>query len=266
MNTIDNTHSNDKIRRFILRLEDTLICALIERAQFAHNHSIYIPGALDFNNMTGKRSFLEYFLWETEKMHAKARRYVNPGEYYPFTSPLPAPTVKLPPSLFEYPSFLWPNEVNINDTIMDIYTESIVPTICTQADGDDDNDDGQYANSAMRDIECLEALSRRIHYAKFVAEMRFRGDSETFARLARAYDRQAIADRVTDRSMEKKMLQRLGRKALVYGQTLLEETEMRNRLPAAQQVVQVYERWVIPLSRKVEVDYLITRGLAYCTE
>lgn len=49
---------------------------------------------------------------------------------------------------------------------MDIYTESIVPTICTQADGDDDNDDGQYANSAMRDIECLEALSRRIHYGK----------------------------------------------------------------------------------------------------
>lgn len=51
---------------------------------------------------------------------------------------------------------------------MDVYTESIVPTICAQADGDDDddNDDGQYANSAMRDIECLEALSRRIHYGK----------------------------------------------------------------------------------------------------
>lgn len=45
--------------------------ALIERAQFAHNHSIYMPGALDFNNMTGKRSFLEYYLWETEKMHGK---------------------------------------------------------------------------------------------------------------------------------------------------------------------------------------------------
>lgn len=102
--------------------------------------------------------------------------------------------------------------------------------------------------------------------AKFIAEMRFRGDSEMFARLARAYDRQAIADCITDRSMEKKMLQRLGRKALVYGQTLLEETGKRDRLPAAQQVVQVYEQWVIPLSRKVEVDYLITRGLAYCTE
>lgn len=29
MNTIDNTHSNDKIRRFILRLEDTLICGMV---------------------------------------------------------------------------------------------------------------------------------------------------------------------------------------------------------------------------------------------
>lgn len=29
MNTIDNTHSNDKIRRFILRLEDTLVCGMV---------------------------------------------------------------------------------------------------------------------------------------------------------------------------------------------------------------------------------------------
>lgn len=48
---------------------------------------------------------------------------------------------------------------------MDIYTRSIVPTICKHDDNDDD-DDGQYANSAIRDIECLEALSRRIHYGK----------------------------------------------------------------------------------------------------
>lgn len=53
--------------------------ALIERAQFAHNHSIYIPGALDFNNMTGKRSFLEYFLWETEKMHGKNSSSPSPA-------------------------------------------------------------------------------------------------------------------------------------------------------------------------------------------
>lgn len=55
--------------RFLFHL--WMYIALIERAQFAHNHSIYIPGALDFNNMTGKRSFLEYYLWETEKMHGK---------------------------------------------------------------------------------------------------------------------------------------------------------------------------------------------------
>lgn len=49
---------------------------------------------------------------------------------------------------------------------MDIYTRSIVPTICKHDDDNDDDDDGQYANSAIRDIECLEALSRRIHYGK----------------------------------------------------------------------------------------------------
>ena len=43
---------------------------------------------------------------------------------------------------------------------MEIYTKSIVPEICQ------DRDDSNYGSSATRDIECLQALSRRIHYGK----------------------------------------------------------------------------------------------------
>lgn len=35
-------------------------------------------------------------------------------------------------------------------------------------------DDGNYGSSAMYDVFCLQALSRRIHFGKFVAEAKFR--------------------------------------------------------------------------------------------
>lgn len=43
---------------------------------------------------------------------------------------------------------------------MDIYIKSIVTEIC------EDRDDNNYGSSATKDIECLQALSRRIHYGK----------------------------------------------------------------------------------------------------
>ena len=79
---------------------------------------------------------------------------LNSPDEYAFTSPLPAPI--LPP--LEYPNFLYPNDINVTSKIMDMYIRTIVPSI--SADGDDQ----QYGSSATRDIECLQALSRRIHY------------------------------------------------------------------------------------------------------
>lgn len=195
----------------------------------------------------------------------------SPDEYA-FTSPLPAPI--LPP--LEYPKFLYPNNINVTSKIMDMYISSIVPSI--SADGDDQ----QYGSSATRDIECLQALSRRIHYGnaellmindslltyligKFIAESKFRDDPEEYARLARANDREGINELLTNRAVEKKLLERLRHKALVYGQTLDQEQEGTSthlRVPV-ETVVELYERWVIPLTKEVEVDYLIVRGLAY---
>ncbi|KAI8377925.1 chorismate mutase [Radiomyces spectabilis] len=248
---IDNPFSLDTLRNTLIRLEDTIIFALIERAQFAMNRCIYIPGALEFQGATGDRSFLEFFLWETEKVHAKVRRYTSPDEYA-FTSPLPEPI--LPPLQFK--EFLFPNDINVNEEIMKIYTKSIVPEICQ------DTDDQNYGSSATKDIECLQALSRRIHYGKFIAESKFRSNPEDYTRLALANDRDGIYELLTNRAVEKKLLERLGRKALVYGQTLDQEQVGSNthlRIPI-KVVVELYERWVIPLTKQVEVDYLILRG------
>jgi chorismate mutase len=37
-----------------------------------------------------------------------------------------------------------------------------------------EGDDGNYGSAATLDVLCLQALSQRIHYGKFVAEAKFR--------------------------------------------------------------------------------------------
>lgn len=44
---------------------------------------------------------------------------------------------------------------------MDFYVKDILPTICKQSD------DQNYGSSATKDIEALQALSKRIHFGKF---------------------------------------------------------------------------------------------------
>jgi hypothetical protein len=59
--------SLDRIRGILTRLEDTIIFALIERAQFAHNPKAYQKGALPELKATGfEGSWLDWFLKETE--------------------------------------------------------------------------------------------------------------------------------------------------------------------------------------------------------
>ncbi|KAI8982640.1 chorismate mutase, partial [Pilobolus umbonatus] len=244
----------DQLRSTLIRLEDTIIFALIERTQFALNPCIYNKGALEFKGATGELSFLEYFFWETEKVHAKVRRYTSPDEYA-FTSPLPDPV--LPP--LHYEPFLYPNNINVNDKIMDIYIKDILPFICKQ--GDDKN----YGSSATKDIEALQALSKRIHFGKFIAESKFRSNPEEYTRLALTEDRQKIDELLTNKAVEAQVLERLRRKALVYGQTLDEEQEGVNkhlRIPV-DVIVNLYKQYVIPITKEVEVNYLLNRGKAY---
>lgn len=62
--------SLERIRSTLIRLEDTIIFGLIERAQFAHNPRIYEPGAFAELTESGvKGSWLSWFLRETEAFH-----------------------------------------------------------------------------------------------------------------------------------------------------------------------------------------------------
>ena len=64
--------SLERIRSVLIRLEDTIIFDLIERAQFAHNPRIYQRGGFkELQDLGFQGSWLEWFLKETEIFHGK---------------------------------------------------------------------------------------------------------------------------------------------------------------------------------------------------
>ncbi|WWD20797.1 chorismate mutase [Kwoniella shandongensis] len=272
--------SLENIRGQLIRLEDTIIFLLIERAQFAFNHKIYEAGA--FKDEIGfEGSWLEWFLFETESFHAKARRFTSPDEH-PFTplDRLPKPIIKPLsfPSLLYQPAASHPS-VNVNSRILKFYVEHIVPGITGVGNGSakgkskevgKDQDDGNYGSAATRDVEVLQALSRRIHFGMFVSESKFLSAPHDFIPhiLSNPPNEDALAGLITKPEVEAKLLVRLANKARVYGcemdadgrvvEVPDEEMGSRGKIDL-KAVVGMYRDWVIPLTKDVEVDYLIHR-------
>lgn len=62
--------SLDRIRSVLVRLEDTIIFSLIERAQFTHNPRMYQEsGFKELTELGFKGSWLKWFLKEIESFH-----------------------------------------------------------------------------------------------------------------------------------------------------------------------------------------------------
>ncbi|KAJ3280585.1 chorismate mutase aro7 [Borealophlyctis nickersoniae] len=248
-----------RLRDELVRQEDSIIFALIERAHVLRNKSIYEDGAVPIKDFKG--SFLRYLLQEVEAVHAKARRYTSPDEY-PFSANLPSPV--LPP--IAYPKVLVPNDINYNERLLQIYVNDILPMICREGD------DGHYGSAATKDVEALQILSRRIHFGKFVAEAKFNDPAHhsTYVHLIRTGDRAGLMRLLTNQAVEDRLLRRLKRKALVYGQEIDDDTSdppegatamgrtAHLRIPL-DVVADMYERFVIPLTKEVEVEYLLGR-------
>ncbi|KAG7671555.1 putative Chorismate mutase 1, chloroplastic [Nannochloris sp. 'desiccata'] len=267
---LSDTLSLNNIRRSLILMEDTIIFGLIERAQYARNDPVYQPGAVPVPLWTheGRQmSLLEYLLRETEQVHGRIRRYTSPDENAFF--PDAVPPLVLPP--MGYPQVLWPAaaDVNVNPKIMDMYLNHLLPA--TTPEGDDRN----YGSAAMHDVIILQALSRRIHYGKFVAEAKFRAQTEEYSALIHAKDSKGIMELLTDRAVELKVVERVKLKAATFGQDLntapttiaagangvgsnINGDELLLRV-SPQAVAELYDEWVMPLTKEVEVEYLLHR-------
>lgn len=237
------------------RLEDTITFHLIERVQFPLNKNIYIPGAVPIPN--SDLSFMDWYLLEQEKIQSLIRRYESPDEYPFFPGELQKPIL----DPLDYPKTLHPNDVNVNDKIRKFYTEQFLPKVCPDfGRGDRGVSQENYGSSATCDIACLQALSRRIHFGKFVAESKFRSETEKFTRLIKGGDRDGIGDAITNAAVEKKVLERLKLKAQTYGTDPSSGAEAGEQVKInVDAVVAMYKDFVIPLTKEVEVEYLMQR-------
>ena len=254
--------SLSSIRSSLIRQEDSIIFALIERSQYLTNKRIYDPKGLGFNSsqhsadfLGGEtESFLEYMLRGTERLHASVRRYSSPEEhrFYPDAENKASVLPKL-----IYPELLSGREeadnVNFNVVLLDEYVKRIVGGSIT-----DGGDDEQYGSSVLADINALQALSRRIHYGKFVAESKFRNDEVTYRRLVGEGDVDGVMKLLTNKAVEERVLARAAKKAATYGRDPGEDSDCEGKVKP-EEIARVYEELVIPLTKKVEVAYLFLR-------
>lgn len=151
-------------------------------------------------------------LREQERLQSLVRRYESPDEYPFFPDVLQKPILQP----LHYPQILHPNNVDVSQEIKDKYVSQVLPRVCK---GGEDRGESQenYGSSATCDVMCLQALSRRIHFGKFVAESKFQQETERFVALIRNKDEDGINAAITNAAVEKKVLERLRLKAKTYG-------------------------------------------------
>lgn len=250
------------IRFQLIRLEDTITFHLIERVQFPLNATIYDADALPIPNsnlaLPANISLCDYLLSETERLHSLVRRYDAPDEYPFFPQVLQRPMLKP----LAYPKILHDNNVNVNDIIKEKYIKEVLPEACREfGRGDRGETKENYGSAATCDVACLQALSRRIHFGKFVAESKFQSETGRFVKLIKAEDRKGIDEAITNEKVEQQVLERLRLKAKTYGKdpSLTSNGVGGEEKINIEAVVKMYAQVVIPLTKVVEVEYLMQR-------
>ena len=307
----DGALSLDTVRAELIRQEETIIFALIERAQFARNAAVYRTGAGSIapssyiyssaSSTTGSTtaaedSFLDFFLRRTEELHALLGRFTSPDEN-PFLVDRQRPALVKGQS---YPANLKPNNININAKVKSVFETCILPRICrgpsespSESGGNDHeggggggggsgggDDDGQYGSSASCDIALLQALSKRIHFGKFVAEAKFLMNRERYSDMIRANDSAGLMRELTKPEVEKRVVERVALKASTYGRDPTADSaapvdEASRRAETADlsrykktkgsmkiepdEVGAIYRDYVMPLNKEVQVMYLLQR-------
>lgn len=244
------------IRSALILQEESIILNLVERSHFLYNAPTYDPNAFSMDGFHG--SLVEFMVKETEKLHARVGRYKNPGEHTFFPDNLPQPLL-LP--LLEYPKVLHSaaDTININVRVWNLYFRNLLPGLVRKGD------DGNYGSTATCDTLCLQSLSKRIHYGKFVAEAKFRAAPDVYEDAIRAQDGAKLMDLLTYVAVEEAITKRVELKTRKYGQApVTSDDDDEDKMEAEYKinptiVADLYNEWIMPLTKQVQVDYLLRR-------
>ncbi len=228
-----------EIRRLLQECENSILFAVFERSRWRAN-----PEAYRTNGKTGAGgSLFTSLLADIEKAHAKAGRYGCPEEH-PFTNPVI--DTDITPRSYQINDFLATGHqaINVNSQIIDAYFLDILPQITRE--GSDEN----LGSAVMADINLLQAISRRIHLGKLVAQVKYNQDPEWYGQK---HSDGELYGQLTNDVVEKAILTRLAQK--------LDHLNQDNicNFPTIQlnseKVVAIYQDFVIPLTKRVQVEY-----------
>jgi len=230
--------------------EETIVFKLIDRAQFKTNAPVYAPGRSGFAG-AGNKSLFELRLRYQERMDAKFGRFYVPEERA-FTDRLPKAqrSMDLPETGLRCGDI---GSIDLTAAILTAYKD-LLPRICVKG-----VDKGNFGSSVEHDIYALQAISRRVHYgALYVAECKFRDDSAKYRRLIEAKDVKALLSLLTRKEVEDAIIARV-RDKVAYAQARVNRRVRVVLDPHA--VVGFYRDYIIPLTKKGEVAYLLNRKI-----
>ena len=247
--TQDSPLTLDSFREQLIRQEETIIFALIERAQFPLNPQVYDKEVLPVQGT----SLVEHMLHETEMVHAKVRRYTSPDECS-FSSQAHS-TAPILPAL-NYPQTIRPNNINVNPKLLSIYTKRILPQLTKKSAVE--SDERTFGSSAVADIACLQALSKRIHFGKFIAEAKFRAETDRYTALIRSNDADGIMSLLTNSAVEAQVCKRVALKASTYGADPVNPSPTTSKIDP-EVISEMYQQLVMPVTKEVQVLYLLQR-------
>jgi chorismate mutase len=222
-----------EIRDTLRKSEDSIIFALLERARWKRNSHIYKKLPSLFNDL----------LVKTEKVHAEVGRYQCPEEH-PFTN---IPDVSIQNDAHQDKQYYLTSvlhkdhrKINHNDTILETYLCKILPQITLQ--GEDENS----GSATVADINLLQAISRRIHLGKVVAEVKLNepGARQAYRQCDNPEDYMSL---LTNQKVEDLILKRVGEKAELYDSESCLSSDT---------VTGIFRDFIIPYTKKVQVDYL----------
>ncbi|KAL5207389.1 hypothetical protein ABZP36_031824 [Zizania latifolia] len=168
------------VRDALIREEDSIVFALIKRARRPRNAPPYAPA-------DDGRSLAEFF----------AGHYQKPEDVPFFPQDLPSPLFLTKGYSKVLHSFA--SSVSVNDAIWKMYFNELLPLFTVEGD------DGYYAETVALDFACLKALSRRIHYGKYVAEVKFIDAPQDYSPLIHAKDTDALMNLLTFKAVEEKV-------------------------------------------------------------
>ena len=227
------------IREILRECEKSIVFAIFERSRWKSN-----PSAYKIDPTTGKSLFTS-LLEEIEKVHTKFGRYNCPEEHA-FTNIDTKPTVNSTNKSYCIDYFLDKRHtrINNNETIIDKYFNLLLPKITEE--GEDEN----LGSAVTADINLLQALSRRIHLGKLVAQSKYDSNKDWYSNIHTDED---YFTKLTNLEVETAILERLKKKINNFNDELVNNFPNIRFKPS--EIVNIYRDFIIPETKRVQISY-----------